>query len=435
MLTKLRRVKQWQTFARTWWLYDAKWQDPYDSGLKIARYLRGKHKPIWQEDLDCGDHVVVINGSQVALPNEEWKWRHFFHNTQFGGGQNWASAWLLHSKDPTFVLERAIYKFSGHRDQRYRDFARLILLKDDKIPDDIREKISAQIRQVRQVPRKLIDIPSEELEKYPKVFDYDRIVQKDIGHSQNGYFNIAPTKNTLFKNATKPAIGSGPVRKLTTNAAVDKDLFGLNNSFSIEELMAARVHLGHKIQLLNPHMRPYIFGQRLSVSIIDLEATARMLRTALNVTAEIAYRGGIILFIHKPGQCGHIVEQAAQDCGEFAYCRKWLDAVFTNSTVVFKAVTRLPDLCIVFSALNLDKPHMAIKMAAKMLIPTIGICDTNASPTLVTYPVPGNDDSPQSIELYCNLFKTAVLKGKEKRKEILEKNGEDFYYKTMSAHS
>lgn len=175
MLTKLRRVKHWQTFARTWWVYDANWQDPWDSGLLIARYLTGKHKPIWHSNTDCGDHVVVINASQVALPNEEWRWRHFFHNTQWGGGQNWASAWEMHQKDPTFVLERAIYKYCGKDDPRRVAFARLTLLKNDIIPDDIKAKISAQIRQQRPVPRRLEDIPAEELADYPKLFDYDRV--------------------------------------------------------------------------------------------------------------------------------------------------------------------------------------------------------------------------------------------------------------------
>ena len=143
--------------------------------MVIARHLTGKHKPVWYPESDCGDHVVVINASKVALPNEEWRWRHFFHNTQFGGGQNWASAWELHLKDPTFVLERAIYRYCGKNDARLRAFARLVLLKGDEIPDDIKEKISAQIRQVRPVPRKLDDIPQEERANFPKLFDFDPI--------------------------------------------------------------------------------------------------------------------------------------------------------------------------------------------------------------------------------------------------------------------
>lgn len=174
-LTKVRRVKHWCTFARTWWIYDAKWQDPFDSGMLIARYLTGKHKPIWHSDTECGDHVVVINGSQVALPNEEWKWRYFYHNTQWRGGQNWAAAWDLHLKDPTFVLERAIYRHCGKQDARLTAFSRLTLLKGSDIPPDIKERISAQIRQTRPVPRKLQDISQKELAEFPKLFDYEPV--------------------------------------------------------------------------------------------------------------------------------------------------------------------------------------------------------------------------------------------------------------------
>lgn len=177
-LTKLRRVRHWQTFARTWWLYDAKWQDPFDSGLLVARYLTGKHKPIWHPESDCGDHVVVINASHIALPNEEWRWRAFFHNTQWRGGQNWGTAWERHLEDPTFILERAIYRYSGKGDARYKAFARLILTKDAALPEDIRSKISAQIRQLREVPRKLDDIPKEELDNFPKLFDFDSPIGK-----------------------------------------------------------------------------------------------------------------------------------------------------------------------------------------------------------------------------------------------------------------
>lgn len=175
ILTRMRRVKHWQTFARSWWLYDAKWQDPFDSGILIARYLMGKHKPVYSPDIDCGDFVVVINASQIALPNEEWRWRHFFHDTQYARGRIWASAWEMHIRDPTFVLERAIYRYSGKDLKRYQNFARLTLLKEDDIPESIKPRICGQIRQLRPVPRKLEDIPQEELDKFPKIFDYDAV--------------------------------------------------------------------------------------------------------------------------------------------------------------------------------------------------------------------------------------------------------------------
>lgn len=175
----------------------------------------------------------------------------------------------------------------------------------------------------------------------------------------------------------------------------------------MEDLVKARIHLGHKEGMLNQHMRPYIFGKRLGVMVIDLEQTAKALTLALNVTTEIARRKGIILFVHHSRQLGHLVEETARECGEYAYCRRWIDEVFTDSARTFGTVTRLPDLVILLS-----QPHRITTVAAKMLIPTIGICDTNVDPTLITYPIPGNDDSPESIELYCRLFKTAILNGK-----------------------
>lgn len=213
-----------------------------------------------------------------------------------------------------------------------------------------------------------------------------------------------------------------------------KDFFRLNDLFTVEDLFRARVYFGHKERLLHSEMRPYIFGKRLGALIFDLDITAKLMRQALNVTAEIAYRAGIILFINSSRQSAHLVEEAAKECGEYAHCRRWRNEVFTDSANLFGAVTRLPDLVVLFNTFDMfNETHKAVDMSAKMLIPTVGICDTNSDPTIITYPVPGNDDSPQAIELYCHLFKTAILKGKAKRKEIIEKYGEEFYNKTLDA--
>lgn len=211
-----------------------------------------------------------------------------------------------------------------------------------------------------------------------------------------------------------------------------KDFFKLNDLFTVEDLFNARVHFGHKESLLNPHMRPYIFGKRLGVLIFDLEQTAKMLKKALTVTAEIAYRNGLIMFVNRSRQTGYMVEQMAKECGEYAFCRKWRNEVLTDSHKIFGTVTRLPDLIVLFSTQDITKDtHRAVTISARMLIPTVAVCDTNSNPTLITYPVPGNDDTPQSIEYYCHLFKTAILNGKAKRTEIIEKYGEEFYYKTL----
>lgn len=178
------------------------------------------------------------------------------------------------------------------------------------------------------------------------------------------------------------------------------------------------MHYGHKLGSLDDRIKPYLYGHRLNHTIFNLDTTAIYLRKALNIAAHIAYRDGIILFFLRNPQNAHLVEKTAKECNEFAHTRFWRGGVFTNATTQFGAVTRLPDLCIFLSTLNtVLMQHVAIRDCAKMGIPTIGIVDSNCNPNLVTYPVPGNDDSPVAIKLYCDLFKKAILKGKEKRKE------------------
>lgn len=168
-------------------------------------------------------------------------------------------------------------------------------------------------------------------------------------------------------------------------------------------------------------MRPFLFGSRLGHLIFDLDKTLQLLHQALNIIAHIAYRDGIILFVAQSPQNAHLIEKTATECGEYAHTRIWRQGMFTNSTMLFGAVTRLPDLCIVLNTLTtVLEQHPAIVESSKLLIPTVGIVDTNCNPNLITYPVPGNDDTPISLNLYCKLFKEAILKGKEQRKKVLE---------------
>ncbi|XP_044743244.1 28S ribosomal protein S2, mitochondrial [Chrysoperla carnea] len=224
------------------------------------------------------------------------------------------------------------------------------------------------------------------------------------------------TYSTLPK--TELTSPSNKLEYLQSNMLTHPDYFQLHNLFTVEDLFNARVHYGHKDGSLDDRMKPYIFGSRLGHLIFDLDKTAEHLRIALNFAAHIAYRGGVILFISRHPQTANLVEHTAKECGEFAHTRFWRGGVFTNADVQFGAVTRLPDLCIFFNTLNnVLAPHIAVRDAAKMAIPTIGIVDSNCNPNLITYPVPGNDDSPQAIQLYCKLFSTAILAGKKVRKE------------------
>lgn len=171
-------------------------------------------------------------------------------------------------------------------------------------------------------------------------------------------------------------------------------------------------------------METFIFGSRLGHLIIDLDQTAELLRQALNFTAHIAFRGGIILFISRNPQITHLVDKTAKECNEFSHTRYWRYGLFPNSRNQFKTMTRLPDLCIFLNTFDtVLAEHTGVRHAAKMCIPSVGIVDTNCNPNLITYPVPGNDDTLCALELYCSLFKEAILRGK-KAKERLTKYAE-----------
>jgi small subunit ribosomal protein S2 len=201
------------------------------------------------------------------------------------------------------------------------------------------------------------------------------------------------------------------------------DFFEIENLFTVKNLFDAGVHFGHKEGSLDERMSQYIYGSRLGHLIFDLNQTDLLLKKALNFTAHIAYRGGIIVFFNRNPLNAHLVEKTAMECQEFSHTRFWRGGVYTNANVQFGTVTRLPDLCIFLNTMNnVMVPHTAIRDSAKMNIPTIGILDSNCNPSLITYPVPGNDDTPTAIELYCEVFKQAILRGKAKRKEYFEKH-------------
>lgn len=190
--------------------------------------------------------------------------------------------------------------------------------------------------------------------------------------------------------------------------------------FTVKDLFDARVHFGHKEGSLDDRMRPFIFGSRLGHLIFDLEQTAEFLRTALNVTAHVAYRDGVILFVSNYHQHCEVIERTAKECSEFAHTRFWRVDMFTNSLLKYKAQIRLPDLCIMLNTLNdVLHEHPLVMEAAKMTIPVVGVVDSNCNPNLITYPIPGNDDSLCAVEFYCDVLKRAILKGKEERRKAL----------------
>ncbi len=221
----------------------------------------------------------------------------------------------------------------------------------------------------------------------------------------------------------------------------------------IKTLLEAGVHFGHKTRRWNPKMAPYIFGSKEKIHIINLDRTYAMLQEALKVAHDIAAEGGRVLFVGTKRQSSDRVAAAAAKCGQYYVNHRWLGGMLTNwktisqsikklenlekrlqdSEVILKKKERLtlqrkmeklnralggvrnmggtPSLLFV---LDITIDQTAVEEARVLGIPVIAICDTNSDPTLVDYPIPGNDDSVRAIDLYCSLMEDAIIEGIQK---------------------
>ncbi|MBQ7673959.1 MAG: 30S ribosomal protein S2 [Alphaproteobacteria bacterium] len=221
----------------------------------------------------------------------------------------------------------------------------------------------------------------------------------------------------------------------------------------MKTLLEAGVHFGHKTRRWNPKMAPYIFGSKEKIHIINLDHTYAMLQEALKVAHDIAAEGGRVLFVGTKRQSSDRVAAAAAKCGQYYVNHRWLGGMLTNwktisqsikklenlekrlqdSEVILKKKERLtlqrkmeklnralggvrnmggtPSLLFV---LDITIDQTAVEEARVLGIPVIAICDTNSDPTLVDYPIPGNDDSVRAIDLYCSLMEDAIIEGIQK---------------------
>lgn len=223
----------------------------------------------------------------------------------------------------------------------------------------------------------------------------------------------------MMRPLTKSSVPTNEASRTNEIESLNQpDYFGVQKLVTVEDLFNARVHYGHMEGCRNHTMAPYIFGSRNGVDVIDLNETHKHLMQALNFLSHIVYRGGVILFIMHSHIFGHQVEVLAKECEEYAHTRKYRRDVFLEYNPNNSA--KLPDLCVFLSLLNnVSTQHPCIVDSAKVNIPTIGIADTNTDISLVTYPIPGNDDTLQSLNLYCRLFKTCIKNAKHRRETEL----------------
>lgn len=117
---------------------------------------------------------MAINTSEIALPGDEWNKRAYFHHTGYPGGATWTLAWQLHEKDETIIMKKAVYNSIRGNLQRRYVMQRLHLIADNKIPDEILENISSQIRAPREVPKRLDHIDPAVVDSFPQIMDYPK---------------------------------------------------------------------------------------------------------------------------------------------------------------------------------------------------------------------------------------------------------------------
>ncbi|XP_065917952.1 small ribosomal subunit protein uS2m-like [Dysidea avara] len=214
------------------------------------------------------------------------------------------------------------------------------------------------------------------------------------------YYHVEPTAST------------GQVVSLKEKPASNID-FGVDKLTSLRELFEARVHIGHKTSMWNPSMLPYLYGHRAGIHIIDLDKTWQCLQLALKVTSNIAYQKGVILFVNERSQFERLNQKAARDSNQY-FVTQWTEGTLTNMYGLLGS-TNYPDL-IIFT--SVPPNESAVKEAAMCCVPSIGIVDSDCDPQWITYPVPGNDDTPSALQLYFRIFSDAIKMAMMMRKEM-----------------
>jgi len=233
---------------------------------------------------------------------------------------------------------------------------------------------------------------------------------------------------------------------------------------TIEQLLEAGVHLGHKTLRWNPKMKKYIFGKRDSIHIIDLTQTIELINEALEKVYSTITNGGKILFISTKKQASESIAELAKNTNQYFVNHRWLGGMLTNWGTISNSIKKLnkinldlssenrgftkkellkmsgqkdklqkslggiadmkklPDLVFI---IDTNYESLAIKESIKLRIPIIAILDTNSNPEGIDYPIPGNDDARRSIDLYCNLLKETIINAIKDVSDKVEKKAEN----------
>ena len=231
--------------------------------------------------------------------------------------------------------------------------------------------------------------------------------------------------------------------------SVDKKVSVSKSKISVDEMMSAGVHLGHRTSKLNPKMSDFVVGIRNTVHVIDLEKTAKMLETALAFISETIKSRGVVLLVCSKTPLQRLVKETAEEANIPYVAGRWLGGTFTNFDVInqrakyfntltqekaegkldkytkkerikiekelqdlsgkFEGIKNLEKLPEVVFICDIVKDDLALKEAAEKGIKTVAIIDTNADISKVDYPIPANDDAISSVKYILDKLKDAII--------------------------
>jgi small subunit ribosomal protein S2 len=234
-------------------------------------------------------------------------------------------------------------------------------------------------------------------------------------------------------------------------------------AISMKQLLEAGVHFGHQTKRWNPKMKPYIFGARNGIYIIDLQKTVSLARNAFRFVSDAVARGGSVLFIGTKKQAQDVIREEASRCGMFFVTNRWLGGTLTNFKTIKTGIDRLKtiekmkadgtydrlpkkevaslerereklernlggikDLSRVPSAIfvvDTKKEYIAVHEANRLGIPVVAVVDTNCDPEGIDYVIPGNDDAIRSIKLFTGKVAEACIEGRARHGAWVAEHG------------
>ena len=226
---------------------------------------------------------------------------------------------------------------------------------------------------------------------------------------------------------------------------------------TMKQMLETGVHFGHQTRRWNPKMKPYIFGARNGIHIIDLQQTVKLYRTAHDKVADTVARGGRVIFIGTKRQAQEAIAAEAGRAGQFYVANRWMGGTLTNFATIQKSIERMKKLEAMFADGSVNRyqkkeiltlqreydklmlvlggikdmeglpqvafiidPHreeIAVKECRTLGIPIVAVTDTNCDPDVIDYIIPGNDDAIRAIKLFVAHMADACLEGEAMRKD------------------